>query len=59
MNIVFFMIPIAILLGAGFLAAFLWANWSGQFEDLNGPAHRLITDDDNKLSGRKYERNPK
>jgi cbb3-type cytochrome oxidase maturation protein len=46
MNIVIFMIPIAFFLGFGFLMAFLWANANGQFDDLEGPRQRLISDDE-------------
>ncbi len=38
--------PLALLLGLGALAAFLWSLKSGQFEDLDGAAHRVLMDDD-------------
>lgn len=41
-----FLIPIALGLGAAGLGAFLWALRSGQFEDLDGAAHRVLFDDD-------------
>ena len=47
-----FLIPVALLLGLGGLGAFLWALRSGQFDDLEGPAHRVLMDDD------KVERKP-
>ncbi|MCG5244297.1 cbb3-type cytochrome oxidase assembly protein CcoS [Azospirillum doebereinerae] len=31
------------------LAAFLWALKSGQFDDLDGAAHRILFDDDKPL----------
>ena len=34
---------------------FLWAIRSGQFEDLEGPAHRILMDDDDPLIPRKPE----
>lgn len=40
------LIPIAILLGIGGLIAFLWALRSGQFEDLDGAAHRILMDEE-------------
>ncbi|WP_223677946.1 cbb3-type cytochrome oxidase assembly protein CcoS [Azospirillum agricola] len=40
------MIGIAVSLGGLGLAAFLWALKSGQFEDLDGAAHRALFDDD-------------
>jgi cbb3-type cytochrome oxidase maturation protein len=41
-----YLIPIALLLGLLGLAAFLWALRSGQFEDLDGAASRILYDDD-------------
>jgi cbb3-type cytochrome oxidase maturation protein len=41
------LIPIALLLGLTGLAAFLWALRSGQYEDLDGAAERILIDDEN------------
>jgi cbb3-type cytochrome oxidase maturation protein len=38
------LIPIALLLGALGLAAFLWSLRSGQYEDLDGAAERILFD---------------
>lgn len=46
MKVLIYLIPIALLLGVGGLAAFLWALRSGQFDDLDGAAHRILFDDD-------------
>ncbi|MEX0955166.1 MAG: cbb3-type cytochrome oxidase assembly protein CcoS [Rhizobiaceae bacterium] len=40
------LIPIALLLGALGLAAFLWSLRSGQYEDLDGAAERILLDED-------------
>lgn len=40
------LIPIALFLGGLGLAAFLWALRSGQFEDLDGAACRILFDDE-------------
>jgi cbb3-type cytochrome oxidase maturation protein len=37
-------IPIAILMGLGALAAFLWALRSGQYEDMDGAGQRILDD---------------
>ena len=37
-------LPLGIAIGA-----FIWAVKSGQFEDLQGPAHRILMDDDDPL----------
>jgi cbb3-type cytochrome oxidase maturation protein len=46
MNIIYLLIPIALVLVSLGVAAFLWAVKSDQFEDLEGPAHRILFDDD-------------
>lgn len=49
MTILLYLIPIALALGLAGLAAFLWALKSGQFEDLDGAANRILFDDDQPL----------
>lgn len=46
MNIVLVLIPIALLLGLTGLAAFMWSLKSGQFDDLDGAALRILEDDE-------------
>lgn len=46
MNMILVLIPVALLLGGIGLAAFLWALRSGQFEDLDGAAERILIEDD-------------
>lgn len=46
MTILLFLIPAALALGALGLAAFLWSLRSGQFDDLDGAAHRILVDED-------------
>jgi cbb3-type cytochrome oxidase maturation protein len=45
-TILLFLIPAALALGAIGLAAFLWSLRSGQFDDLDGAAHRILVDED-------------
>lgn len=40
------LVPIAILLGLAGLAAFLWSLRSGQYDDLDGAAQRILMEDD-------------
>lgn len=42
MEILVFLIPVALLMGLGGLAAFIWALRSGQYEDLDGAARRIL-----------------
>ena len=45
MNALLLLIPVALGLGALGLAAFLWSLKSGQFDDLDGAAVRILFDD--------------
>ncbi|RJF82426.1 cbb3-type cytochrome oxidase assembly protein CcoS [Azospirillum cavernae] len=49
MDELLYLIAIAVSLGGLGLAAFLWALKSGQFEDLDGAANRILFDDDAPL----------
>lgn len=51
MNILLLLIPVALLLGFGGLAAFIWALRNGQFEDLEGAAVRILIDDEDTSPG--------
>ena len=46
MDILFLLIPISLIIMGIAVWVFLWAIRSGQFEDLEGPAHRILMDDD-------------
>lgn len=46
MTILFLLIPLGLLLLAVAVAAFFWATRSGQFDDLDAPAWRVVMDDD-------------
>lgn len=46
MTVLLFLIPLALLLGLIALGAFMWSLKRGQFEDLDGAAHRVLMDDD-------------
>ena len=48
MNILYLIIPLGLLLLGVAVWAFMWAVRSGQFDDLEGPAHRILMDDDEK-----------
>lgn len=44
----FYLVPLALLLGLAGLVAFMWALSSGQYDDLDGDAERILFDDDDK-----------
>ena len=47
MNIIFLAIPLAIILGTGLFFGFIWAVQSGQMDDLETPAHRILIENEN------------
>lgn len=49
MNIIVYLIPVALGLGLLGLGAFLWSVSTDQYEDLDGAAHRILEDDDKPL----------
>lgn len=53
MNVVIYLLPVALALGFLGLAAFMWSLRSGQFEDLEGAGFRVLSDDDLKQPERK------
>jgi cbb3-type cytochrome oxidase maturation protein len=46
MNVLVYLIPAALVLGCLGLAAFFWALRSGQLDDLDGAAQRILIDDE-------------
>ena len=48
MNIIAFLIPVALLLGLIGLVAFVWAVRTRQFDDPDGAAWRVLSDDDDR-----------
>jgi cbb3-type cytochrome oxidase maturation protein len=46
MDILLLLIPLSVVLVLLIGAAFWWSVHSGQFDDLEGPAHRILADDD-------------
>lgn len=49
MTALFWLIPIALLLGLTGLVGFFWSIKSGQFDDLEGDATRILTADDKPI----------
>jgi cbb3-type cytochrome oxidase maturation protein len=57
MDILYLLIPLSLVFVAVIAGFFLWAVKSGQFEDMEGPAHRILMDDD--LPEEESEADPK
>ncbi|WP_293267580.1 cbb3-type cytochrome oxidase assembly protein CcoS [Neptunomonas sp.] len=49
MEILFVLIPIAIILLGFAIWAFFWSVNTGQYDDLDSPAHSILFDDDDDL----------
>ena len=49
MSILYLLIPLAVGLMAIAIAFFLWTVRTGQYDDLEGPAHRILMDDDDPM----------
>ena len=49
MDILYLLIPLAVVVLVIAIGAFVWAVRSGQFEDMEGPAHRILMDEDDPL----------
>ncbi|PIE01779.1 MAG: cbb3-type cytochrome oxidase assembly protein CcoS [Acidobacteria bacterium] len=47
MGILIVLIPLALVLAAVSIAGYIWAVKSGQFDDLDTPAHRILFEDHN------------
>jgi cbb3-type cytochrome oxidase maturation protein len=46
MNVLIYLLPMALILGLTGLAAFLWSLRTGQYDDMEGSALRVLSDDD-------------
>jgi cbb3-type cytochrome oxidase maturation protein len=46
MSMLIYLIPVALFLGGLGLVAFLWSLRSGQYDDLEGAAYRILDDED-------------
>ncbi|WP_201841110.1 cbb3-type cytochrome oxidase assembly protein CcoS [Microvirga zambiensis] len=46
MEVLIYLVPMALLLGLSGLAAFMWSLKSGQYDDVQGAAVRVLFDDD-------------
>lgn len=48
MSVIFVLIIVSMVVAGGFLALFIWANKSGQFDDTVTPSIRMLFDDKKK-----------
>lgn len=52
MDIIYILVPLSLLLIGIAVLIFFWAVKSGQFEDMESPAHRILFDDDEPINRR-------
>ncbi len=45
MEIIYFLLPLCVVLGFFFVGCFLWMTKNGQYDDLETPANRILLDD--------------
>jgi len=55
MSVLIWLIPVALGLGLLGLMGFMWTLKTGQMDDLDGAAHRILMDDDKPLPPDKYQ----
>ena len=55
MEILYLLIPLSLVLVGVIVWIFLWAVRSGQFDDLEGPAHQILMDDDRPVTRQSAE----
>ena len=59
MDIIYLLLPVALLIVIIIIAIFFWAVKSDQFDDLEGPAYRILMDDDEKSSKNRKDKTGK
>ncbi|MEK7261410.1 MAG: cbb3-type cytochrome oxidase assembly protein CcoS [Pseudomonadota bacterium] len=62
MEVLYLLVPLAVVLAGVIVWAFFWSVKSGQFDDLDGPAHRILMDrdkPDSRSSGPSADSDPK
>ena len=60
MEILYLLIPLGLLVLGVAIWGFLWAVKTGQFDDMEGPAHRILMDDDDiRIPTRNSEKSSK
>lgn len=52
MNVLYVLVPLALALALGGVAAFRWAVRDGQFDDVDTPALRVLLDDEDPHADR-------
>jgi len=56
MEIIYLLIPVSLILLGLIVWILLWAVRSGQYDDLEGPAHQILMDEDKIVDRQKNSR---
>jgi cbb3-type cytochrome oxidase maturation protein len=59
MDVIYLLVPLSLVLVGVVVAAILWAVKTRQFDDLEGPAHRILMDDPDEFEPRRSEEREK
>ncbi len=51
MDVIYWLIPFVLIIGLIMLAVLVWAIKSGQYDDLEGEASRILMDDEDEPGG--------
>lgn len=46
MEVIYWLIPAMLVIGLAMVGALFWAVRTGQYEDMEGPAHRILLDEE-------------
>jgi cbb3-type cytochrome oxidase maturation protein len=55
MEVIYIVLPLAVVMALVALSAFFWAVHRGQFDDLDTPAYRALLEDELNAKGRRGE----
>lgn len=56
MEIIYLLIPVSLILLGLIVWILLWAVRDGQYDDMEGPAHQILMDEDRVIDGQKNSR---
>ncbi|MBL8997509.1 MAG: cbb3-type cytochrome oxidase assembly protein CcoS [Gemmatimonadales bacterium] len=52
MSVLYLLVPLALVLAVGFVAAYVWSARQGQFDDLTTPAIRMLHEEPGRPAAR-------
>ena len=56
MEIIYITIPLVLIVGSLVVAMFIWMAKKGQFDDLDGAAHRILLEEEQRLVSEEDEK---